>query len=112
MTKRHLHLDYHTSYCGKDISHLLATYDEAECSCKACLKQIPVLAAAREAEARRAEEEERARQERVRVDEERARQRMLAAQDDEAKSAAAWNERLRRLERAVGGAAEDQHGAS
>jgi len=38
MAKRHLHRDYHRSECGKDASHILMTYDEAEADCAACAK--------------------------------------------------------------------------
>jgi hypothetical protein len=53
MTKRHLHLDYSNSYCGKDISYLLATYDEAEADCSACLKRVPIVAKQRADETQR-----------------------------------------------------------
>ena len=35
--KRHLHRDYNTSFCGRDASHILMTYDAAECDCAGCL---------------------------------------------------------------------------
>lgn len=71
MTTRHLHRDYHTAECGKDASHILMTYDEAEADCAACEKAkvarvaaeaegaARVEAAAAEAQAA-AEEEQRA----------------------------------------------------
>jgi hypothetical protein len=69
MTRRHLHADYHRSMCGKDISHLLATWDEAEADCAVCRKQAPIVRAkiaaeearqAAAAEAKRQQREEEA----------------------------------------------------
>lgn len=39
MAKRHLHFDFHTAYCGRDISYILATYDPKEMTCDACKKE-------------------------------------------------------------------------
>lgn len=36
--KRHLHRDYHTSFCGRDASYIPMTYDSNEATCGACLK--------------------------------------------------------------------------
>ena len=34
--KRHLHRDYTTAWCGRDISHVPATYEAADASCARC----------------------------------------------------------------------------
>lgn len=36
--KRHLHRDYHTTFCGRDASYISMTYDKSEANCGACLK--------------------------------------------------------------------------
>jgi hypothetical protein len=62
---RHLHRDYSTAHCGKDISHLLATLDENEATCKACqtglvqFRKDEAAAAAKAQQEREAEEARR-----------------------------------------------------
>jgi hypothetical protein len=95
---RHLHRDYGTAHCGKDISHLLATLDENEATCKACqtgLVQFRKDEAAAAAKAQQEREAEEAR----RLEEAEQRKRQHAEREREAIEAAQrQEERLRILE--------------
>jgi hypothetical protein len=71
---RHLHRDYHTSHCGQDISHLLATFNENEADCPDCLAGLVQFRSDEDA-ARILAEQERA------AEEERRLQAILAARD-------------------------------
>lgn len=37
--RRHLHRDYNTAYCGRDIAHILATFEPKKTTCTGCQMQ-------------------------------------------------------------------------
>lgn len=72
---RHLHASYDRTFCGKDASHILMTFDPTETNCSACKKGLAKHqeeeVAAEAARLKRIEEERQAREaeEQARVDE-------------------------------------------
>jgi hypothetical protein len=95
---RHLHRDYHTSHCGQDISHLLATFNENEATCKACQTGLEQFRKDEEA-ARLADEQERQVHETRLINEREERKHRLAEQERLAIEASQRQEdRLRNLE--------------
>jgi uncharacterized protein with PIN domain len=99
---RHLHRDYSTSHCGKDISHLLATFDPEETTCKTCQQGLAKFQEEEEGARIEFERERAAAEARAAEEMKWRKQRHEERERQVAENAQRHEDRLSRIEAALG----------
>lgn len=106
---KHLHRDYHTSHCGLDASHIPMTFDAGATECADCLAALEAFEAQQETDRLERERtgallkeaaEAKAALSRKKADEVALNRAVAAA--GRARAAAELNDRLQRIETALG----------